>query len=71
MIAALGKVHYNVKTAMSEVIKMPARLGKGCHPDFLDEEFKITGKQLLLIMFLVFVFFTLCFLCKGPTYGVL
>ena len=49
----------------------PARLGKGCHPDFLEEEFKISGKQLLLIMFLVFIFFALCFICKGPTYGML
>lgn len=47
------------------------RLGKGQHPDFLDEEFKITGKQLLLIFFLVFLFFTFCFVIKGPTYGVL
>lgn len=48
----------------------PARLGKG-HPDFLEEEFKISVKQLLLIMFLVFIFFALCFICKGPTYGLL
>lgn len=49
----------------------PRRLGKGQHPDFLDEEFKITGKQLLLIMFLVFLFFAFCFVIKGPTMGYL
>ena len=48
-----------------------ARLGKGCHSDFLDEEFRISGKQLLLLLFIVFVFFALCFICKGPTYGYL
>lgn len=49
----------------------PARLGKGCHPDFLEEEFRITGKQMLLIIFFVFLFFAFAFICKGPTYGVL
>ena len=48
-----------------------ARLGKGCHPDFLDEEFHISGRELLLIFFLVFLFFAIAFICKGPTYGVL
>lgn len=49
----------------------PARLGKGCHPDFLDEEFKISGKELIVIFFIVFFFFALAFICKGPTYGIL
>ena len=51
--------------------KEPVRLGKEQYPDFLEEEFKITGKQLLLIFFLVFLFFAFAFICKGPTYGVL
>lgn len=47
------------------------RLGKGQHPDFLDEEFKITGKQLLLIMVLVFLFFAICFVMQPQTYGMI
>lgn len=50
---------------------MKPRLGKGCHPDFLDEEFSISGKQVLLIFFLVSLFFALAFICKGPTMGYL
>ena len=49
----------------------PARLGKGCHGGFLNDEFTISGRQILAIIFFVFLFFVVCFTIKGPTYGVL
>ena len=42
------------------------------NPNYDDkEELRISGKSLLSLFFLVVVFFVLCFIMKGPTYGVL
>ena len=35
------------------------------------DDLRISTKSLLSLFFLVFVFFVLCFIMKGPTYGVL
>ena len=45
------------------------RLYKASYDD--REQYRISGKSLLSLIFLTIVFIGLCFLIKGPTYGVL
>lgn len=45
------------------------RLYKATYDD--GDDLRISTKSLLSLFFLVFVFFVLCFIMKGPTYGVL
>lgn len=49
----------------------PRRLGKGQHPDFLDEQFTITGKQLVLIFLLACLFVAFCIVMQPQTYGMI
>ena len=49
--------------------KQKPRLYKQPYDD--REQLRISGKSLLSLFFLVVVFFVLCFIMKGPTYGVL
>jgi len=61
----------NVANARRNPMTSKPRLGKGCHGGFLNDEFTISGRQLLAILLFVFIFFVVCFTIKGPTYGVL
>ena len=63
---------WNVANARRNTMtSKPARLGKGCHADFLDDELTISVRAVLIIALMTALFFALCFLCKGPTMGYL
>ena len=49
----------------------PARLHKCNAHETLDNQLSISVLQLVFITFLVILFMALCFIIKGPTYGVL
>ena len=49
----------------------PARLGKCNSHEVMEKQLSISVLQLVFLTFLVVIFIALCFLIKGPTYGVL
>lgn len=49
----------------------PARLAKCNSHEVLEDQLSISVLQLVFIVFLVICFIALCFIIKGPTYGVL
>lgn len=51
--------------------KQPARLGKCDAAQVLEQQLTITGKQVIIIFVLCVIFGIICFISKGPTYGVL
>ena len=51
--------------------KRPARLGKCDAAQVLEQQMTITGKQVIIIFLLCIAFGMICFLSKGPTYGIL
>ena len=48
-----------------------ARLDKKESDNILETELRISVKTLVLIIFIVFVFFALCFIAVPQTYGLL
>ena len=49
----------------------PARLHKCNANEVLEQQLTITGKQVIIIFLLCVIFGIICFISKGPTYGVL
>ena len=49
----------------------PARLGKCNAHEVLEQQLTISAKTLWVLAFVSILFFVLCFICKGPTYGIL
>lgn len=51
--------------------KKPVKLQKCNAAQVLEQQLTITGKQLIIIFVLCVIFGIICFISKGPTYGVL
>ena len=51
--------------------KRPARLGKCDAAQVLEQQLTITGKEVMIIFLLCVIFGLICFVSKGPTYGML